>query len=153
MSAILSLLAAAAVQAAPAPAPPALPYGPPIPIEQARIVVAAAEAEAARRGASPTIAVVDPAGRLVYFEKSDKGNFSAYEMALRKARAAARTKRPTKFDADRVAAGQQFVMMLPDVFPAPGGQVIVKDGLIIGAIGETGGADDDVAMAGAKALQ
>ena len=54
-----------------APPPPARPavlgYGPPITLEQARVVIAAAEAEAARRRVSATLAVVEPSGALVYY--------------------------------------------------------------------------------------
>ena len=41
---------------------------------------------------------------------------------------------------------------MPDAYPFGGGVPILKDGKVIGAIGETGGADEDVARAGAAAI-
>ena len=74
-------------------------------------------------------------------------------MAVKKARAAARNRRPTLFDAERYAAGMTALTAAEEIFPFGGGQPIVVDGRIIGAIGATGGADDEVAIAGATALK
>lgn len=137
---------------APAPQPPPA-YGPPITLEQAKTVAAAALAEARRRNVNPTIAIVDPAGELVYFEKASDASYQARGLAEGKARAAARTRRQTKLDADRLAAGATFVLAFPDIMPAQGGVPIMAGGKIIGAIGETGGADQAVAEAGAAALK
>jgi uncharacterized protein GlcG (DUF336 family) len=153
MIGLVSLLAAAAVRAAPA-LPPPMPYGAPIRLAQARAAAAAAEAEAVRRGLdTAAIVVVDPAGRLIYFARQDNASFAAYDMASAKARAAARYRRATSVDAQRLAAGQQIVTLLPGMFPAAGGRPIVVGGKVIGAIGESGGADDAVAEAGANAVR
>jgi glc operon protein GlcG len=150
--------AAAAQPAAPAPAKPAAPpappnllYGPNITLEQAKQVVAAGEAEAAKRGLPITIAVVDTAGGLVFFEKSTNTPGTAEAFAVKKAVAAVRNRHPSIYDAQRLAAGNASVPFVPDVFPFPGGYPIVYQGKIIGAVGETGGADDDVAKAAADA--
>lgn len=136
------------------PAPPLLPYGAPISIDQAKRVAAAAQAEARRRGLFATIAVVEPSGELVYFEKADNASYSAMEVAVAKARSAARWRRTTKYDSDRLALGVNEVLALPGVMPALGGETIVLDGKIIGAIGETSGrGENDIALAGARALQ
>ena len=135
------------------PMPPAAPIGAPITLEQAKQVVAAAEAEATRRNLKATIAVVDPAGNLVYFQKATGAPYTAQDMAVKKAVSAARNRRPTIYDAQRVAAGVPTLPFLPDIFPFPGGVPIVQDGKLIGAIGETGGADQEVAEAGAAAFK
>jgi glc operon protein GlcG len=136
------------------PAPPALPYGPRITLEQAKRVAEAAQAEARRRNLHATIAVVEPSGELVYFEKADDAAYAAVDVAMGKARSAARWRRTTKFDSDRLALGVEEVLSLPGVMPALGGEPIVLDGKIIGAIGETSGkGENDIALAGANALK
>jgi hypothetical protein len=52
----------------PAP-PPIMPYGAPITLDEAKRVAAAAEAEARRNGWSMAIAIAEPSGALVYFQK------------------------------------------------------------------------------------
>jgi len=113
-TAVLATVAAPALAQAPAAGPAAAPrsapqpppaYGPPITLEQAKTVAAAALAEAQRRNVNPTIAIVDPAGELVYFEKASDASYQARGLAEGKARAAARTRRQTKSDAERLAAG------------------------------------------------
>src|SRR5262245_10992400 len=59
---------APAQQATPPLAPPA-DYGPPITNEQAKTVAAAALAEAKKSNSPMALAIVGPAGELVYFEK------------------------------------------------------------------------------------
>lgn len=140
--------------APPMPAsPPQLTYGPSLDLAQARTVVAAAEAEAARRKVQVTMAIVDTAGQLIYFQKAPNGPNSAEEYALRKARSSARTRYPTSYDAARYAAGVTALAMVDAVFPFGGGQPITAQGKVVGAIGVSGGFDDDVAKAGAKALE
>jgi glc operon protein GlcG len=160
-AALLAFEGGASAQAAPAqadrfavPAPPLLPYGPRITLDQAKKVAAAAQAEAKKRGLSATIAVVEPSGDLVYFEKADNGSYSAMDVAVGKARSAARWRRSTKYDSDRLGLGVDEVLALPGVMPALGGEVIVVDGHIIGGIGETSGrGENDIALAGANALK
>ena len=128
--------------------PPDYPYGPPITLEQAHRVAAAAEAEASRRKVNATIAITDPAGQIVYYARATGAAYSAEEMAVKKARSAARNRRPTLFDAEMTA-----LTASEEIFPFGGGQPIVLGGQVIGAIGATGGADDDIAVAGATALK
>src|SRR5262245_56063178 len=64
-----SLLFAASARAQ--PATPAPDYGAPITLDQAKEAAAAAQTEAKRYGWRMAIAVVDPGGYLVYFEKTD----------------------------------------------------------------------------------
>ena len=151
-----ALAAGAAHAQAPAAPPAAAPtytaYGPNITLEQAMQVVNAANAEAARRKLPATIAVVDTSGALVYFQRATNAPGTAEAFATRKAVAAVKERHATANDQQRLAANPGATPFLPDFFPFGGGQPIVVDGKVIGAIGETGGADDDVAKAGAAAL-
>jgi uncharacterized protein GlcG (DUF336 family) len=144
---------AQAPAAPPAPAPTYSAYGPNITLEQAMQVVNAANAEAARRKLPATIAVVDTSGALVYYQRATNAPGTAEAFATRKAVAAVKERHATSNDQQRLAANPGATPFLPDFFPFGGGQPIVVDGKVIGAIGETGGADDDVAKAGAAALR
>lgn len=158
--AIAALAAGAAhAQAPPAPPAPAVPavqtytaYGPNITLEQALDVATAANAEAARRKQPATIAIVDTSGALVYYQRATNAPGTAEAFATRKAVAAVKERHATSADQARLAANPGATPFLPDFFPFGGGQPLVVDGKVIGAIGETGGSDDDVAKAGAAAL-
>src|SRR4051794_10060747 len=92
--------APAATPAAPAapPAPPPPPYGPNITLEQAMKVVDAGNAEAAKRKLPATIAIVDTAGNLVYYQKATGAPGTAEAFAMKKAVASVRERRPTSAD-------------------------------------------------------
>jgi len=155
-SLVLVVAAHAQAPAAPpaaAPAPPPLQfYGPNITLEQAMQVAAASNAEAAKRKLPATIAIVDTSGALVYYQRATNAPGTAEPFATRKAIAAVKERHPTSADQARLQRDPAPTQFLPDFFPFGGGIPIVVDGKVIGAIGETGGADEDVARAGAGAL-
>lgn len=82
-----------------------LPYGPTISLEIAKKATAAAIEEARKSNFTMAVAVVDPAGNLVYFQKMDNTQNAASNIAIKQARASALFKRPTKAFQDDVAAG------------------------------------------------
>ena len=139
----------------PAP-PPTPPYGIPITLAQAKRAAAAAEAEAAKNGWNMAIAIAEPSGALVYFEKMDNTQYGSIKIAQAKAETAAMFRRPTKVFTDALAGGHLFFLTFPDISAAPGGLPLVADGKLIGAIGVSGGAghqDDVVAEAGAAVIK
>jgi glc operon protein GlcG len=147
---ILNLLAASAVHAQ--------SYGPNITLEQAKVVLAAAEAEAVRQEFAVAIAVVDTAGQLVAYVKRDHTQTASVDVAQGKARTAAMYKRPTKAFQDTIAAGGVGLraLTLDGVVAAEGGVPLVIDGAIIGAVGVSGVTSEQdgmVAAAGAAALE
>ena len=132
-------------------------YGPSVNLEQTKLVLAAAEAEAIKQGWTVCIAVVDTAGDLVGFIKRDDTQSASVLVAQDKARTAALYKRPSKAFQDMVAGGGLGlrVMTMRNVIAAEGGVPLVVDGKIIGAVGVSGvNSDQDgiVATAGAAAL-
>ena len=142
----------------PAAAPPPTPYGPSINVETSKKVAAASVAEARKNGWYMAIAIVDPAGDLVYFEKMDNTQAASIGIALDKARSSARFKRPTKAMQDVLAAGGEGLrfLALQGAIPAEGGVPLVMDGKIVGAIGVSGGSgqqDNQTAVAGAAVVK
>lgn len=144
---------AARAQAAP---PPPRAYGPAINLETARKVAAGAVAEATRNGWNLSIAVVDPAGQLVHFEKMDDSAGATVQVSMDKAKPSALFRGPTKRFQDGVAAGNVHLLLLAGAMPLEGGLPLVADGKVIGAIGvsgATGAQDGQVAKAGADLVK
>jgi len=134
------------------------PYGPPISIENAKKAAAAALAEAVKNHWIMAVAVVDPTGTLVYYEKSDNTQIGSANVSINKARSAALYKRPTKAFQDALASGGAGlrVLGLEGAVPVEGGVPIIYDGKIIGAIGVSGANSDhdgQCAVAGAAAIK
>jgi uncharacterized protein GlcG (DUF336 family) len=140
------------------PAAPPLPYGPPIVVETAKKAAAVALAEAKKNGWFMAIAVVDPSGTLVYYEKMDNTQTGSAHVAIDKAKTAAMFKRPSKVFQDAVAGGGPGlrVLGLQGATPIEGGVPIIINGQIVGAIGVSGGSSEQdgvCAQAGANALK
>ena len=138
-------------------APP--PYGEPINLETAKKVAAAAIAETAKRNWNAfCIAVVGPSGDLVYFEKQDNCQYASIGISQHKARTAARYRRPTLAFENLIGKGPYFAYLttLDDVIASRGGNMLIVDGKVVGAIGVSGGSgaqDNVVSLAGQAALK
>jgi glc operon protein GlcG len=133
-------------------------YGTPITADMAKKAAAAAIAEARKNNFTMAIAIVDPNGFLVYFEKMDNTQNGSVNIALDKARSSALFKRPTKAFQDGLAAGGEGwrLLGLQGAVPVDGGLPLIVGGKVIGAIGASGGTsaqDGQVAKAGVDALK
>ena len=153
LPALLPVLGAT-VAAAQAP----LAYGPPISIEDAKRVAAAALAEARKNNWNMAVAITDSGANLVYFEKMDDTQLGSIEVAVGKSRTAALFKRDTKVLQDAVASGGEGlrVLRLGSSTPIEGGVLLIQHGRIVGAIGLSGAAsaqDGQCAKAGAAVLK
>jgi glc operon protein GlcG len=136
------------------------PYGLPIGLENAKKAAAAASAEARKNNWNMAIAVVDPDGTLVYYEKMDNTQLGSAKVAVDKARTAALFKRSSKAFQDRVSSGNAGLPVLGLGFegavPLEGGIPLVSDGRIVGAIGVSGDSSDhdgQCAQAGVDTLK
>jgi glc operon protein GlcG len=134
------------------------PYGPPISNADAKKAAAAALAEAAKNHWNMAVAIVDPNGTLVYYEKMDNTQLGSANVAIDKARSAALYKRPSKAFQDALAGGGagMRVLGLQGAVPVEGGVPIISDGKIIGAIGVSGANSDQdgqCAVAGAGVIK
>ena len=131
------------------------PYGAPISLEKAQAAIAAAVAEANKRGWSLNVAVVDSGGSLVSFARMDGAQLASIAIAEHKARAAAKFRRPTKIFEEAIHKGFIYVTTLDGVIASRGGIPLVEDGKLIGAIGcssGTGSQDEVVCTAGAATI-
>src|SRR5260370_40470605 len=85
--------------------PPTTPYGPPIGLEAAKKVMAAAEAEAVKNNWGMAIAILDSTGHMVMLHKLDNTQYGSIAVAEDKARSALYYRRPSKGFEDLVAQG------------------------------------------------
>ena len=134
------------------------PYGVAISLENAKKAAEPALAEAAKNNWRVAVAIVGPAGTLIYYEKMDNTQLGSAEVAIDKARTAALFKRPTKAFQDALAAGGEGlrILTLKGVVAAEGGIPLVMDGKIVGAIGVSGATsaqDAQCAKAGADTIK
>ena len=162
MSTLKNIAVAAAVAAVtciPAAAQQATaPYGAPITLEQARKVIAAAEAEAQKNNFFVVITVVDTGGYVVATARLDNTQLGSILVAEGKARTAVLYRRSSKAFEDALAGGGigLRVLGLQNALPYEGGVPIMVDGKVIGAIGVSGmlpTQDGQVANAGASGLK
>jgi len=134
------------------------PYGTAISLENAKKAAAPALAEAAKNNWRVAVAIVGPAGTLIYYEKMDNTQLGSAEVAIDKARTAVHFKRPTKALQDALAAGGEGlrILTLKGVVAVEGGIPLVMDGKIVGAIGVSGATsaqDAQCAKAGADTVK
>ena len=133
-----------------------IPFGTPISADRAQSVLAAATAEATKRGWPEDFAVVDTNGDLVAFVRMDGALLASVAIAQHKARTAARYRRPTRAFEDAVQKfGLNYILTLDDVIASRGGIPLVEGGKIIGAVGCSGGTgsqDEALCMAAAGTI-
>ena len=138
------------------PAPPPA-YGMPIGLEQAKKIMAGAEAEAKKNNWPVVIVVLDSGGQLVMLQRLDNAQWGSVEIAKEKARSAVALRRPTKALQDLIAQGGANLRLLTLGYSVlEGGIPIVIDGKIVGAVGVSGVTsqqDAQIAQAGIDSLK
>lgn len=125
-------------------------------LEAAKAIAAAAERFAVERGWTVAVAVVDAAGGLILFHCLEDTQPASQEVAVLKARTAARLHRPSKALEDALTGGRTGLLSVPGIVLLEGGLPIRVNDKIIGAIGVSGmgsAQDGEVAAAGLAALR
>lgn len=154
--ALLLMAGVASAQQPPVAAPPA-PYGMPINLEQAKKVMAGAEAEARKNSWPVAIVILDSGGQMVMMQRLDNTQWGSVDIAKEKARSAVALRRPTKALQDGIAQGGANLRLLSTGFSVlEGGIPIVHEGKVIGSIGVSGVTsqqDAQTAQAGHDALK
>jgi len=122
-------------------------------LEGAKAIAAAAAAEAKKGNEGGSIAIVDDGGNLMYLERIQPTFPMGATISTEKARTAALFQKPTKILEDAIVGGRTPLL---NVWSAPlnGGEPIVVDGQVVGAIGVSGASnaarDAAIAVAGAR---
>jgi glc operon protein GlcG len=124
-------------------------------LDGAKVAAAAATAEARKGNEGASVAVVDEGGNLMYLERMQPTFPMGAAIATEKAKTAALFQKPTKILEDAIVGGRTPLL---NAWSAPlnGGEPIVVDGQVVGAIGVSGASsaarDAAIALAGAGAL-
>src|SRR5258707_11711027 len=103
----------------------------------AQTVLQAARESAQQRNAPSAIAVVDPAGDLLAFQRMDGVRPASADLAIEKARTAARLQRPTEQIEDNINRGRT-AFVTAGIPALRGGVPIRVNGEVVGAIGVAG---------------
>jgi uncharacterized protein GlcG (DUF336 family) len=128
-------------------------------LEDARRVIAAAEAQAAKEGQPMNIAVVDAGGNLVAHVRMDGAWMGSVDISINKAWTSRAFDVETKALAKLTQPGEDFY----GIHASNGGRVMIfaggiplrRGGAVVGAVGVSGGSgkqDHEVAEAGARAF-
>ena len=120
----------------------------------AQTVLQAAKESALQRNAPSAIAVVDPAGDLLAFQRMDGVRPISADLAIEKARTAARLQRPTAEIEDNINRGRT-AFVTAGIVALRGGMPIRVNGEVVGAVGVAGlrkETDTEVATIAAAAL-
>jgi uncharacterized protein GlcG (DUF336 family) len=128
-------------------------------LEDARRVIAAAEAKAAEIGQPMNIAVADAGGNLVSHVRMDGAWLGSIDISINKAFTSRAFDIQTKDLGDNSQPGNQFYGIHASnhgrIMIFAGGIPLSRDGQVVGSIGVSGGSgeqDQSVAEAGAAAL-
>ena len=120
----------------------------------AQSVLQAARESAQQRNAPSAIAVVDPAGDLLAFLRMDGVRPASADLAIEKARTAARLRRPTAQIEDSINQGRT-AFVTANIAALRGGAPIRVGGEVVGAVGVAGlskESDTGIATIAAEAL-
>jgi glc operon protein GlcG len=120
----------------------------------AQTILQAATESAQQRNAPSAIAVVDAAGDLLAFQRMDGVRPASADLAIAKARTAARLQRPTAETEDSINEGRT-AFVTADIMALRGGMPIRVSGEVVGAVGIAGlskETDTDIANTAATAL-
>lgn len=117
----------------------------------AKKVLHAAEENAVQRNATAAVAVVDPAGDLLAFQRMDGVRPASVDLAIEKARTAARLQRPTEEIEDNINRGRT-AFVTAGIAALRGGVPIRVNGQVVGAVGVASlSKEADTAIANAAA--
>jgi glc operon protein GlcG len=103
----------------------------------AETVLRAAEESARQKNAPSAIAVVDPAGDLLAFQRMDGVRPDSAGLAIEKARTAARLRRPTLQIETSINNGRT-AFITAGIEALRGGVPVLLDGQVVGAVGVAG---------------
>lgn len=104
-----------------------------------KIIASACESEALRQSCAVTIAIVDDGGHSLWLQRLDGAPLTSPHIAIGKARTSAMGRRPSKVYEDMVSNGRVAVMSMPgELTFLEGGEPIVVDGEVVGAVGVSG---------------
>ena len=129
-------------------------------LDDARTIIAATRAKGRAMGLKPlSVVVLDAGGHVLAFEREDGASPGRFGIAQGKAYGAVMLGIAGRAQMARAETQAYFMAAMNGVYggkvvPVPGGVLLRRDGVIVGAMGVTGDTSDndaDAALAGAEA--
>jgi len=121
-------------------------------LEDVKIIAAGCESEALHQSWAVAIAIVDDGGHLIWLQRLDGAPLTSSHIATGKAHTSAMGRRTSKAYEDMVSGGRVAVLSMPGGLTfLEGGEPIVVDGEVVGAVGVSGvksAEDAQIARAG-----
>jgi uncharacterized protein GlcG (DUF336 family) len=125
-----------------------LSYGSRLTLGVARKMLEAGEREAKKEGAPVSMAISDASGNLVAFARMDNAAMFSIQIAMDKAFTTVFGKMPTGSFGNFYLTGELVPLFFHKRWITfPGGFPIIKNGMILGGIGVSGGTIEDVYVA------
>jgi len=125
-----------------------LPYGTGLTLDISKKILEAGEKEAEKQGVPMAIAIVNAGGNLLAFHRMDNTMLAGTQIAMDKAFTAVFGKQHSGNNAALYQSGILVPLFYHERWITfPGGFPIVKDGVLLGGIGVSGGTIEDVFVA------
>ena len=122
-----------------------LSYGSGLTLDIAKKMLEAGEKEAEKQGVPMSIAISDAGGNLIAFRRMDNAALFSTQIAMDKAFTTVFGKMPTGSFANLYRTGELVPLFFHERWITfPGGFPIIKNGMILGGIGVSGGTIEDV---------
>lgn len=122
-----------------------LSYGSGLTLDIAKKMLEAGEKEAEKQGVPMSIAISDAGGNLIAFRRMDNAALFSTQIAMDKAFTTVFGKMPTGSFADLYRTGELIPLFFHERWITfPGGFPIIKNGMILGGIGVSGGTIEDI---------
>ena len=122
-----------------------LSYGSGLTLDIAKKMLEAGEKEAEKQGVPMSIAISDAGCNLIAFRRMDNAALFSTQIAMDKAFTTVFGKMPTRSFADLYRTGELIPLFFHERWITfPGGFPIIKNGMILGGIGVSGGTIEDV---------
>jgi uncharacterized protein GlcG (DUF336 family) len=122
-----------------------LSYGSGLTLDIAKKMLEAGEKEAEKQGVPMSMAISDAAGNLIAFNRMDDAAMFSINIAMDKAFTTVFGKMPTGSFANLYRTGELVPLFFHERWITfPGGFPIIKNGMILGGIGVSGGTIEDV---------
>ena len=120
-------------------------YGSGLTLDIAKKMLEAGEKEAEKQGVPMSMAISDAGGNLIAFNRMDNAALFSIQIAIDKAFTTVFGKMPTGSFANQYCTGGLVPLFFHERWITfPGGFPIVKNGMILGGIGVSGGTIEDV---------
>jgi len=130
-----------------------------ITLDAAKTMVSEARAKGAEMGLKPlSVIVLDAGGHVLAFEREDGASPGRFDIAQGKAFGAVMLGMPGSAQMARAEQQAYFMAAVNGAFggkvvPVPGGVLVKKDGVVLGAVGVTGDTSDNDAEAAVAGIE